>query len=536
LEIIVHPGKAKRLATLSWQLLLLTGLSVSIGWGVRGQFGHEYGAALAGALGGMVVALLSGRDDWLRRVHYFAFFGAIGLAFGGGMSYMKTVAYAHSSDPLTVFYGFFCLFVLGFIWSAPGGTGIALAAYLNREELTKCFAPICAVFIAWYLQDATRSLYRGYARDWFGFFAGEAMSAIVAVLAVLILAAIRRKSWGIGSELIVFMGLGWCAGHLLLIELLHLEMNPPRGDSWAGYLGLVGGILAFCWRRNLGGVGLATLAVGFLGGIGFSLGTAVKLIVMSSGYQTNWHSVMEQTQGFFIGIAIAIGMGLLIGRAPALSDEPRVRRWTEVFSVTFVLCGLTYLNFRRSPGEWVKEVANLQPQLYGIHISANLMPSRGFIGWFEMVYIAIAFAMILLLIEHLRRPIPLLSMSWMGKGQLFYLVFLWSVVTINFVHVLPRFTPIRLVTEWFMTINAAACTILLIFACKLRTSVTPPPENARPVYWPGIRKTFALGVLGTLLVCVTGWAAKRAAWGDKPAGIVNTDQIRFGPNNTNTIR
>jgi hypothetical protein len=87
-----------------------------------------------------------------------------------------------------------------------------------------------------------------------------------------------------------------------------------------------------------------------------------------------------------------------------------------------------------------------------------------------------------------------------------------------------------------MTINAAACTILLIFACNLRTSVTPPPENARPVYWPGIRKTFALGVLGTLLVCVTGWAAKRAAWGDKPAGIVNTDQIRFGPNNTNTIR
>jgi hypothetical protein len=92
LEIIVHPGKAKRLATLSWQLLLLTGLSVSIGWGVRGQFGHEYGAALAGALGGMVVALLSGRDDWLRRVHYFAFFGAIGLAFGGGMSYMNSLS------------------------------------------------------------------------------------------------------------------------------------------------------------------------------------------------------------------------------------------------------------------------------------------------------------------------------------------------------------------------------------------------------------------------------------------------------------
>jgi hypothetical protein len=45
-------------------LVILTALSVSIGWGIRGQFGHEYGAALAGAIGGMSVALLSGREDW----------------------------------------------------------------------------------------------------------------------------------------------------------------------------------------------------------------------------------------------------------------------------------------------------------------------------------------------------------------------------------------------------------------------------------------------------------------------------------------
>ena len=79
--------------------LLLTALSVSIGWGIRGQFGHEYGAALAGALGGMSVALLSGRPDWWRRVHFFAALGAIGWAFGGNMSYIKTLAYTHSADP-----------------------------------------------------------------------------------------------------------------------------------------------------------------------------------------------------------------------------------------------------------------------------------------------------------------------------------------------------------------------------------------------------------------------------------------------------
>lgn len=61
-----------------WQFLLLAGLSVSIGWGVRGQFGHEYGAALAGALGGMAVALLADRPDWCNRIAYFAALRAIG--------------------------------------------------------------------------------------------------------------------------------------------------------------------------------------------------------------------------------------------------------------------------------------------------------------------------------------------------------------------------------------------------------------------------------------------------------------------------
>ncbi len=519
---------------LPWQLVLLTGLSVSIGWGIRGQFGHEYGAALAGALGGMVVAMLSGRPDWMRRVHYFAFFGAIGLAFGGGMSYMKNVALTHSSDPATVLYGFATLVLIGFIWAAPGGTGVALPIYLSRDELTKLFLPLCAVFGAWYLQDALRSWYRGINAAWFPFLAGQAMSAILAGVAVLVVIAVRRRYWGIGASMILYMSAGWCVGHLLLIELLHLELNPPRGDSWAGYLGMIFGILACCWRNGLGGIGFATVALGLLGGIGFALGTAVKIMVMATGFDTNWHSVMEQTQGFFLGIALAIGIGLLIHRAPPVHDAPPLRRWTEVFSVTFVLCVLTYLNFRRSPGEWVKEVKDLTPQLYGIHIAADFLPTRGFLGWFEFVYLAIAFAMILLLILHLRRPLAFITESWLGKGQLFYLVFLWSIVTINFVHVLPRFTPIRLVTEWFMTMNAVACTILLFFGCmRPGAKVSVEPGTA---YGPWIRKAAISGIIGGILVCLAGWGAKQIFWPGRTAGVVNTDHRRFGPDNTNAIQ
>ncbi len=519
----------------TWMFVLLTGLSVSIGWGIRGQFGHEYGAALAGALGGMVVALLSGREDWRRRVHFFAILGAIGFGFGGSMSYMKDIWYAHSSDPLTVLYGFGCIFLIGFIWAAPAGAGIALPAYLDREELTKLFVPLCTVFGAWYLQDVLRSLFWGARGEmWFRFFAGYGMSAILAALVALGFFFFRRRYRGVGTLLILYMAIGWWAGHFLFITLLRVNLNPPRGDTWASCLGLVFGILACCWQRRLDGIAFATLGVGFLGGIGFALGTAVKLLVMSSGFNTNWHSIMEQTQGFFLGIAIAIIFAILIQRAPTVSDLPPVRRWTEVFSVAFVLWLLTYLNFRRSPGEWVKEVQGLQPKLYGINIVSDLLPARGFIGWLDFIALALGFALVLLLVLHLRRPLPFIPASWLGKGQLFYLVFLWSIVAMNFTLVLPRFTPIRLVTEWFIALNAVACTLLLIYGCFARPSLVLSNASDR-TYSPLIRKVVIFGLLGGVVVSFLGFGIKIACWGDKPAGTLGVDPIRFGPKNTNTI-
>ena len=48
--------------------LFLIALSLSIGWGIRGNFGHEFGAIMAGTLAGIAVSLISGREDWRRRV------------------------------------------------------------------------------------------------------------------------------------------------------------------------------------------------------------------------------------------------------------------------------------------------------------------------------------------------------------------------------------------------------------------------------------------------------------------------------------
>src|SRR5205085_2456402 len=132
---------------------LTVALSLSIGWGIRGNFGHETGAMIPGALAALAAIILSGREDWLARMGSFAFFGALGWSFGGSISYMQVIAYTHSGHSGSVLYGFACLFVIGFLWAAIGGASASLPAFLTREKLTDFFAPLTAVFVAWLVQD-----------------------------------------------------------------------------------------------------------------------------------------------------------------------------------------------------------------------------------------------------------------------------------------------------------------------------------------------------------------------------------------------
>ena len=48
------------MAIIPWEMVVLCGLSLCVGWGIRGNFGHEYGAALPGALAAMALVLAIG--------------------------------------------------------------------------------------------------------------------------------------------------------------------------------------------------------------------------------------------------------------------------------------------------------------------------------------------------------------------------------------------------------------------------------------------------------------------------------------------
>ncbi|PYI87683.1 MAG: hypothetical protein DME26_05370 [Verrucomicrobia bacterium] len=318
---------------------ILTALSLSIGWGIRGNFGHEFGAMIPGALAAMAAVLLSGREDWYRRVAYFAFFGALGWSFGGSMSYMQVIAYTHCGHSASVLYGFACLFVIGFLWAAMGGAGTALPTLLDRDRLTEFFAPLTAVLIAWCLQYFVEkwlvavnpdfrheSLLYWNDTDW--------LAALLAIVAVLVLALIRRR-FDNASSLILHMAMGWWIGFLLLVNVLGWRMTPPRGDNWAGCVGMVGGMFVYLGRHRLGAVLWASLVAGFVGGFGFATAILLKLIEVKSGWQTNWHSILEQTYGFINGLGIAAAMYCLARRTPKVNDEPPLQRWTEIYARKF---------------------------------------------------------------------------------------------------------------------------------------------------------------------------------------------------------
>jgi hypothetical protein len=504
-------------------LLFVTALSLSIGWGIRGNFGHEYGAMIPGALAAMAAVLLAGREDWWRRIAYFAFFGALGWSFGGSISYMQVIGYTHSGDARSVAYGFACLFVIGFLWAAMGGAGTALPACLAREQLTGFFIPLSAVFGAWGLQDlaigwfhATDPAFRHtdplywYDTDWLG---------VLVAMAAVVLTALARRRLDSASSLILHMAAGWWIGFLLLVVALGWRMTPPRGDNWAGCVGLVIGLWVYLVRRGLHPVLIASLVCGFIGGFGFATATLFKLIEIKTGWQTNWHSVLEQTYGFINGLGVAAAVLFLRHRAPRVEESPLIRRWTGIYAVLFVLVGITYLNLRKNPEAWVK--ANAMPALlFGWSPNA----------WFNLAYLALVGLLLAALIVHQRRPLPVIPTSEAGKAQLLYLVFLWWMVAGNFERAVVGFAPQRLVTEGVIHLNAVICCLLVLLWTP---SPLAAPIPAAPPSLGLLRRVLAVGLLGTVLSIAADWVIVRAVWGNQFAGHAAL-HIRFGPNATAT--
>ena len=266
-----------------WISILIVAMSLATAWAIRGQFGHEQGAAWAGAIGGLALILVSKRKDWYNKMLTVALASAVGWGAGGMISYGIVVGYGNGSGFGNVWYGFGMLFVIGGLFGLLGGGLVGLTL------------------------DSTEK---------------------------------KKVKWG---SLVAQMTAGGVIGYYLLIEQLGLLMTPPRSEAWAVIAGAGAAMLWFMARNNhtapLRVAFYATIGAGF----GFGFGNFLQVIFTNNaGFSFNWWNVMEYSIGFFGGIGLAYGV--LSSKWPEESAVPA--KWENRFALLFIVVLVPFIIFK----------------------------------------------------------------------------------------------------------------------------------------------------------------------------------------------
>jgi hypothetical protein len=234
--------------------VLLVALATSLGWGLRGEWGHWWGATAPGAFCGMATWLAFGGtgDGWQMLI--FGAVMAISLSLGGVLSYGKIVGYVKSEHDRSPAFGTLALFLVGGLWGFFGGTGLGL---LMTE-------------IEYGLVDLA--------------------------------------TWALLASIGAYLA------YKFLVLGLDLHLSPPRSDAWAAVLG--GSMLTAAYFA-LGPGDLVVLRTAFLGwlgfGGGFSLGALVHRRCVNMGWKVDSWKFMEHSVGFGGGLALGVSAVLAGG-------------------------------------------------------------------------------------------------------------------------------------------------------------------------------------------------------------------------------
>ncbi|MEI7829618.1 MAG: hypothetical protein WCI31_07600 [Prolixibacteraceae bacterium] len=253
--------------------ILLVGIAFGTAWAIRGQFGHEPGAAFAGIIGGAALLLAAGRKEWYNKMLPIIASSAIGWGTTGMISYGMVVGYCRGEDLLNSTYGFVSLFVIGGLFGLIGGGLVGLS--LNSSPA-------------------------------------------------------KRVNW---ASLAAEMAAGGLIGYFFLIEQLELLMTPPRSEAWSI---CVGAGAAMVWHMARNGYSSA-LRVAFYamlgGGFGFSFGNFLQITGNLLQIHFNLWNVMEYNIGFWGGCGMAYGV--FSSKWPSETEAPR--RYENVISLLIIL-------------------------------------------------------------------------------------------------------------------------------------------------------------------------------------------------------
>jgi hypothetical protein len=306
-----------------WLTLLLTAAAGGMGWGIRGQYGHETGAMIAGVLVALVIGLLfCGRQSSLFTARMVAL-TAVGISFGGSMTYGQTVGLTHDAELhgnwAALRWGMLGLFTIGAIWI--GFAGVLMGAALGRKryrplELLLLFIFLIQLYFlgVWLFNEpfnpANRELPQIYFSD----------------------------SWY------------W--------EPDKAELKP-RPEVWGGLALALAALWLYVsvWKRDAMARNVGLFAIIF-GGIGFTTGQSVQAFHawnaawFKEGWfapiepYMNWWNTMETVFGAILGMGL--GLGVWLNRTklpPRFEDEVEIAPAAEFVLLAGHVAALAAWNF-----------------------------------------------------------------------------------------------------------------------------------------------------------------------------------------------
>ena len=139
--------------------ILLTAMAGAMGWGIRGQYGHETGAMIAGVLVSLVLVLLHCPQAASLPAARAVAFGTIAMGIGGSMTYGQTIGLTQNPEVIGNWeawrWGMLGLGIKGAIWIGFAGLflGMALGGqrYFGRDAFRLMLGMFVLYAAGWWL-------------------------------------------------------------------------------------------------------------------------------------------------------------------------------------------------------------------------------------------------------------------------------------------------------------------------------------------------------------------------------------------------
>ncbi len=284
-----------------WQPICLGAMAGGMAWGIRGQYGHETGAMIAGLLVSLVWVFLFCRDAPLLPTLRAVAWCTVAIGFGGSMTYGQTVGLTHDGS-LTgnweaLRWGLLGLAVKGGIWIGFGGVFLGMGLGGVRY------------------------------RSW------ELLILLIAALGLFQLGSLLLNSPYRPADQV----LPW----IYFSDSWHWEPGAvlkPRRECWGGLLAALATVVVYSgWvRKDRLARNLAFWAV-LAGAIGFPLGQSLQAFhawnpeLFRDGLgarfdaHINWWNMMETIFGATFGAVLGLGVWLNRKRIALTGNVSEVR-------------------------------------------------------------------------------------------------------------------------------------------------------------------------------------------------------------------